>query len=542
MTSTAATGRRAHQGSIGVLSASLLILGLTALGLLALCSCGGSSTSAVSQAVHRSPAPAANLSWTRTPLDPGPLEDHWDGLGVLRDGRVWVAWGEWWNWSGEASSSLRDAKLGPSAVWTSADGLHWTRSLRLPMAKSALISKVVRWKGGLVAVGTEGSRPTNLGNVAFGHPVTWTSRGGVVWRRSPDQESLRYSGADRRNHAADAGEVAAGGRYLIMTGSDWWDAASYSVPRVWASSDGLTWKRAAIASEAKSSYPDTIVTGGPVLLALGECWDDPAGSMRHTIWTSADGRVWRAADTSAMSHAAVTTDIEVVAGGPGFVAYGRDSRSAKTPTGWGKGVGPVAIWTSADGRTWSQIADPGFGPAAEIVGMAAGGPGLIAYGQEGGLIGGEQSPFWKSSWGYGPHWGHAAVWTSSDGRRWQKVTHFAPLDNGNTATSEPDPERAGDTVVFSLLSIRGGWVALGARTVSRTEMESAGMTPSVESGRLLLWTSRDAQQWTPYIGDQLVDGYALSPPVVSQGRVLVVGRDERLSKACAWSVSLPAIR
>jgi len=416
--------------------------------------------------------------------------------------------------------------------------VNWTRSSRLPVATSALISGVVRWRGGLVVAGTEGCRPTKSGAVAPGHPVTWTSREGEVWRRSPDQESLRYAGADRRNRGTDVGDLAAGGRYLLMAGNDLWNEASHEVARIWTSADGLTWKRAAITSKAKSSYVGEIVTGGPALLALGQLWDDPAGPSRYAIWTSADGRVWRAADTSALRHAGAEV-FDVVAGGPGFVAYGRKAPSSRTPTTWGKGEGPVALWTSADGRTWSPVADPGFGPAAEIVGMAAGGPGLLAYGQEGGLIGGEHSPFWRSGWGYGPLWGHAAVWTSSDGRRWRKAAEFAPLDSGNTVTSDPDSRPAGNTIVLSLLSVRGGWVALGTRTVSQAEMESPGLRDPVQPGRLLLWTSRDAQHWTPYVGDQLVDGYALSPPVASQGRLLVVGRDEGLAKACVWSASLP---
>ena len=209
---------------------------LVMLAALALCACGGSSTAASRSpsaagspseaAVSGSPAPAATLSWTRTAFDPGALEDHWEGVGVLRDGRVRVAFLNWRNWSGEASTSLRGAKLGPWASWTSDDGVSWTRSSRLPVAKSALISGVVRWRGGLVVAGTEGSRPTKTGAVAPGHPVTWTSREGVVWRRSPDQESLRYAGADRRNRGTDLGDLAAGGRYLIMAGNDLWEEAA----------------------------------------------------------------------------------------------------------------------------------------------------------------------------------------------------------------------------------------------------------------------------------------------------------------------------
>ena len=323
-----------------------------------------------------------------------------------------------------------------------------------------------------------------------------------------------------------------------MTGNDYWNYASHSVARIRTSTDGLTWTRADVGGDAKNTYISALVTGGPVLVALGESWkaaDDPA--VQPAIWTSVGGLVWEPADASAMGSAATGWDIGIIAGGSGFVAYGRAAPSERTPTTWGRGVGPVAIWTSRDGRTWKRVGDPGFGPSAEIICVAAAGSALIAYGQEGGVIGGEYSQAWKSYWVYAPHWGHAAVWTSSDGLRWRKAEGFHALDSGKTPAS--DPKLPGDTTVFSVTRVGGRWVALGVRTVSQAETESAGLT-SGRSGRLLLWTSADAERWTPYLGDPLVDGYALSPPVASQGRLLVVGRDEGLGRACAWSARPPA--
>ena len=537
---------------------NMAFLGLSALlvlaAALALGACGGTSGTAVSPplsppsvtpsgSVSASPGRAASLTWTRTVLDPGPHRDYWSLMGVLLDGGVRVAFGEWWDWPMQT--------LGPWAVWTSSDGLSWTRSSHLPVAKSAGITKVLPWNQELVAVGDEGSRPgpAEVGNFAFGNPVTWTSREGEVWRRSPEQDSLRYSGAGRWDYGTFANDVAAAGRYVVMCGGDWWyetgtEVNAYGVARIWTSVDGLTWQRGTIAGGARNACVAAIVTGGPVLLAVGRRWDGPMAPAVPAFWTSADGRVWRPADTSAMYDVPWAEDIDVVAGGPGFVAYGREPFSAKAPSTWGRGAGRFAVWTSRDGRSWSRAADPGFGPAAQIGGMVADGSRLLAYGQVGGVIGGTRSAAWRTDWGYAPHWGHAAAWTSSDGRHWRKVAHFPALDSGLTAASDPESKRAGNTEVLSVLRVPGGWVALGARTLSQATTESAGiaMTPPTQAERLLLWTSRDARHWTPYVSDVLVESHSPSPAVLSQGRLLVVGRDASLAKACAWSVDLPPLR
>jgi len=61
-TSTAAARRRAHPSSIAVLGLSLLVVGLTALGLVALSACGGTSTSASSSPTAATTTPSASPS------------------------------------------------------------------------------------------------------------------------------------------------------------------------------------------------------------------------------------------------------------------------------------------------------------------------------------------------------------------------------------------------------------------------------------------------------------------------------------------------
>ena len=83
---------------------------------------------------------------------------------------------------------------------------------------------------------------------------------------------------------------------------------------------------------------------------------------------------------------------DVTTGGPGLVAVG----------GWSGGVGHPsgpegAVWTSVDGLTWSQVpSDPVF-DGASLQAVVAGGPGLVAVGQD--------------------HEG-AQAWFSIDGREW----------------------------------------------------------------------------------------------------------------------------
>ena len=127
-------------------------------------------------------------------------------------------------------------------------------------------------------MGDEGSRPgpAEVGNFAFGNPVTWTSREGEVWRRSPEQDSLRYSGAGRWDYGTFANDVAAAGRYVVMCGGDWWyetgtEVNAYGVARIWTSVDGLTWQRGTIAGSARNACVAAIVTGGP------SCSPSPGG-------------------------------------------------------------------------------------------------------------------------------------------------------------------------------------------------------------------------------------------------------------------------
>ena len=105
-----------------------------------------------------------------------------------------------------------------------------------------------------------------------------------------------------------------------------------------------------------------------------------------------DGKTWRVAAVTAPGGGAPS---------PGhaarLVTRGRD--------GW-LAVGPDAIWTSATGQSWTLDSPAGISPADagdRLSILAATGRGFLAAGQN-------------------PAEGTAVVWTSPDGRHWQRMT------------------------------------------------------------------------------------------------------------------------
>src|SRR4029077_12650542 len=99
---------------------------------------------------------------------------------------------------------------------------------------------------------------------------------------------------------------------------------------------------------------DRIVAGGSLATRRGH---------RAAAWTSSDGTNWTpVAEAPSFAEALMTA---VAAGGPGFVAVGKNGDGA-------------AAWTSTDGVTWSaDAAGPGFA-GAQMTAIAASGGRLLA--------------------------------------------------------------------------------------------------------------------------------------------------------------------
>ena len=197
----------------------------------------------------------------------------------------------------------------------------------------------------------------------------WTSADGLVWSRVPHDETVFGGPGDQEMMA-----VVAGGPGLVAVGRRLGgdcDAA------VWTSADGLAWSRVP---------HDETVFGGPGDQGMMRWWRgvrvwSPSattfgGDADAAVWTSADGLVW-----SRVPHD------EAVFGGPGDQGMwggGGGSGSGRRRLGrlgWRIGCGGV------DFGGWAGVVPgtPRRGRVRrprqpEMMGVVAGGPGLVAVG------------------------------------------------------------------------------------------------------------------------------------------------------------------
>jgi len=359
---------------------------------------------------------------------------------------------------------------GNAAVWTSVDGLTWSRvphdeavfggDGRLEMAAVAVGGP------GLVAVGSQvectdhevldeggSARVDEDGNLApdtvcvDGNAVAWTSIDGLIWSRVPHDEAV--FGGRRRVYAMKS--VTLGGPGLVAVGRSnefgEGDALNEGDAVVWTSVDGLAWSRVA-HDEAVFGGVETqdmldVTVGGPGLVAVGRdgaggAWDNPIlarGGQHPAVWTSADGLIWSRVphDENAFGGPS-STMLGVTTGGPGLVAVGREV------------FGPAAVWTSVDGLSWSRVTHDNEAEMSGIMGdVTVGGPGLVAVGSGG---------------------TEAAVWTSPDGLTWSLA-----------ANGEPEPGTF-HAWMWAVTATNGGLVAVG------------DLTPDNDSGpAAAAWTS-----------------------------------------------------
>ena len=204
-----------------------------------------------------------------------------------------------------------------AAIWTSPDGVSWTRvrdsDLFDPEAQVAVA--VASGPGGFVAVGTE----IRDGGEAI-VPLAWTSSDGESWRRV-------VVDADGFVNA-----VAAGGPGLVAVGGG-------EVP-VWTSPDGQSWTPGQADPQVFAPRLDVedgfLVLQGVAAAADGRVvavgWETTrSGTQVGAAWLSLDGVSWARVphDDAVFGDGAGLTQVEdVVAGGPGFVAVGTEAEVA----------------------------------------------------------------------------------------------------------------------------------------------------------------------------------------------------------------------
>ena len=359
---------------------------------------GGPGLVAVGTEVSESDLDAAvwtstdGISWSRVPGD----EAVFGGEGgqamtsVTAGGPGLVAVGT------EVSESDLDA-----AVWTSTDGISWSR---VPGDEAVFggeggqaMTSVTAGGPGLVAVGTEG--PIKNSDAAV-----WTSTDGITWSRIPHDEAV-FGGGGNQSMTS----VTAGGPGLVAVGTD--ASNDDGDPAVWTSTDGITWSRvpheAVFGGEdrelmgADRQSMESVTAGGPGLVAVG--FEGSFSNSDAAVWTSPDGITWsRVPHDDEVFGGRFSQSMEsVTAGGPGLVAVGWDGPFSEFR------LRHAAVWTSPDGITWSRVPDDevlGSEGDQTMFDVTAGGPGVVAVGQheqQGTSAGGTSGPL-----------GLAAVWVA----------------------------------------------------------------------------------------------------------------------------------
>jgi hypothetical protein len=336
-------------------------------------------------------------------------------------------------------------------VWTSVDGLTWSR---VPdddavFADSGL-ADVTAGGPGLVAVGGFGvsETPADEGT----HPgvaAAWTSLDGLTWTRVPHDDAV-FGGAEMHS-------VTVGGPGLVAVGTtqpeildealtDYERANLATDAAVWTSVDGLTWSRVphdeAIFGGAGAQQMRDVAAGGPGLVAVGYDgtgpWDNTFGQVA-AVWTSVDGLIWsRVPHDDAAFGGDKPAMLGVTAGGPGLVAVGYSFGHSA----------PAAVWTSVDGLSWSRVAhDAGVGMGGTMWSVAVGGPGLVAVGEAGN--------------------GGAAAWFSPDGLTWVR---------GTAGDLEPSP-RDGSRI-YDVIDTGSRLVAFGGLDSYGDEQVAVWTTPT----------------------------------------------------------------
>jgi hypothetical protein len=209
-------------------------------------------------------------------------------------------------------------------VWTSSDGLTWTRVASQASLRTAGLNAVAAIEGGFIAGGDAGGR------AAF-----WLSPDGLGWTRVLDDPSL---GPTDSGAVVQVVGIAARDGSIVAVGMQRANGDAPPTVMAWRSTDGRTWTAASVegASEGQVFSVAATPTG---FLATGPSGDT---SCLGGIWSSTDGSAWTCEATDPAFEgfgpysAAGSPDIEIAAG---LTSFGCEDDSDPCHEGF-----PGAIW------------------------------------------------------------------------------------------------------------------------------------------------------------------------------------------------------
>jgi hypothetical protein len=287
-----------------------------------------------------------------------------------------------------------------NGLWWSADGTTWTRaevetpSYYLPTQEprgSAVSLKVLKVQA--IAHGPSGWAAVGSGvygtsNAEVSHTLTvWVSADGRNWTLPEENMAQFWSGGDWYEGQFQAVTATPDG-WLAAGTIRFYDGGEDGV--LWTSKDGRAYTPVGGDPDAGPLHaPDhqgvtSLIPADRGYLAVG--WDAPdsfreggvsaRGPGRAAVWASADGAAWDRVASDAFGGDGYTVMMDVVAGGPGYVAVGAEYIGVS-----GDGV----VWHSADGSQWQRAASthPDADEPGPLAALAAGPQGFVAVGRGG---------------------------------------------------------------------------------------------------------------------------------------------------------------
>jgi hypothetical protein len=167
-------------------------------------------------------------------------------------------------------------------------------------------------------------------------------------------------------------------------------------------------------SRSSPDVPPIVVQDDGMVALVSSNPDEPFGIWpvcEPVLWTSEDGDVWSSESTSLFGEGAYVYD--VAGGDDRLVAVG------------GRGIDSPAVWTTTNGREWTDVTPP-TGQSVDLYRVEAGGAGWVILGRD---------SLQSTSVG----------WTSRDGECWEPL---APRVGGSEAVVSDEAILVVDRTAF----------------------------------------------------------------------------------------------
>lgn len=534
---------------------------------------------------------ADGVSWTRKTMAPTESPERRDGpLLVARRGAVAVALGE------RFDGQLR------TAAWYRSAPNSWT-ALTSPLdplvSFGGRIMALDAGPDGFVAIGVDTSfrRPTIYVFTSV-DGRSWAPRGGV----EPGDGFIPFGVSEANGKIVVVGSTPSDsnpdGRIWVLDGQQWirvpsaplgfdepgaqvltsidWNAArgfvaggsivrgGREIPTLWRSPDGLTWTKLPDGmppSDGLNAAVQRIVAVGTGFLASG------ASDAGPRVWRSEDGASWTPVPAPAVPPAEVLLVFAASGGGKLMVVTLGEVGSRlheRTSSGWVRrdtgaafpqaksaselydvavaGSRVVAIGEGADRRPLVMVSSGGGSWHRRAFGDRAG--RLLAVAASGGRL-------WAGGWRLVEGRASLAVWTSTDGRRWQRAggtagdpvgafVDVAPVRGGRVVAVALEPSKRGFVTTAWTLT-RAGWrdegvlgpgapaaVCVGPRGVTAVANRGSGL-----QSRVVTWTRGRSARW-PREPEIVASGGAFAASCADgPSGTIIVGQDGALG-ATVW--------